>query len=196
VKDLVPLRKEIKSIQDNFDKADSFAGRLAGHLQREYVITKSKSHMEKLIFPLVEAYEAEYPAYKKKFMRSFSSEPSVTLSNIWVNFQKKTEFNPIHTHNGMYSFVIWMNIPYDIEEEKKVFPQFNKDDKQDEMKTSCFEFVYSNSLGEISQFSIHVDKTFENNCILFPATMAHQVYPFYTSDDYRISVSGNFTLNV
>jgi len=26
---------------------------------------------------------------------------------------------------------------------------------------------------------------------MFPSLLAHCVYPFYTSDDYRISISGN-----
>ena len=33
------------------------------------------------------------------------------LSSMWVNYQKQTEFNPLHDHNGVYSFVIWMKIP-------------------------------------------------------------------------------------
>ena len=27
--------------------------------------------------------------------------------------------------------------------------------------------------------------------VLFPATLCHQVYPFFESDDYRVSISGN-----
>ena len=32
--------------------------------------------------------------------------------------------------------------------------------------------------------------------LLFPSEMYHGVYPFYTSDDYRISVSGNFNFKI
>ena len=41
-----------------------------------------------------------------------------------------------------------------------------------------------------------IDKSWEGVMILFPADTAHQVYPFYTSDDYRISISGNLTRNI
>jgi len=31
--------------------------------------------------------------------------------------------------------------------------------------------------------------------LIFPARMTHCVYPFYTSQDYRISISGNVVAN-
>ena len=36
-----------------------------------------------------------------------------------------------------------------------------------------------------------IDKAWEGTMILFPSSLNHNVYPFYTSDDYRISISGN-----
>jgi hypothetical protein len=36
-----------------------------------------------------------------------------------------------------------------------------------------------------------VDNTWEGKMALFPADLNHIVYPFYTSEDYRISISGN-----
>ena len=33
------------------------------------------------------------------------------LSNFWVNFQHQHEFNPAHNHTGIYSFVVWLQIP-------------------------------------------------------------------------------------
>jgi hypothetical protein len=55
-----------------------------------------------------------------------------------------------------------------------------------------FAFLYSDSIGGINPFSIPVDKNMENNVILFPSNFYHMVYPFFSSDGYRISVSGNF----
>jgi len=49
-------------------------------------------------------------------------------------------------------------------------------------------------LGNIRSHDLPVDKSYEKKLLLFPATMRHSVYPFYTSDDYRISVSGNFLM--
>ena len=36
-----------------------------------------------------------------------------------------------------------------------------------------------------------VDKTYEKKAFIFPAALQHSVYPFYGTDEYRITVSGN-----
>ena len=40
-----------------------------------------------------------------------------------------------------------------------------------------------------------IKKTYEKKLIVFPARMNHGVMPFYSSDGYRISVSGNLEVN-
>ena len=54
-----------------------------------------------------------------------------------------------------------------------------------------FSFSYTNIFGEISNCDIAVDKKDEGRILFFPSKMVHQVFPFYTSDEYRITVSGN-----
>jgi hypothetical protein len=46
-------------------------------------------------------------------------------------------------------------------------------------------------MGKIVQHDMCVDNTWEGKMALFPADLNHIVYPFYTSEDYRISISGN-----
>jgi len=107
-----------------------------------------------------------------------------------VNFQKKYEFNPIHDHTGIMSFVIWMQIPYLMEDELKASPGASANPNL----AGHFAFHYTNTLGDICHFFIPADKTQENTILLFPARMKHSVFPFYSSDDFRITVSGNFTV--
>ncbi|BCU96073.1 MAG: hypothetical protein CM15mV11_1480 [Caudoviricetes sp.] len=38
---------------------------------------------------------------------------------------------------------------------------------------------------------IPLDKNYEWKMVLFPSRMYHGVNPFYTSDEYRVSISGN-----
>lgn len=102
----------------------------------------------------------------------------------WVNKMSRTEFNPYHKHRGIYSYVIWLKIPYDYEEEKKHFPY------SDMALTSCFCFMTACDRGLV-QYPIPVDKSYEWELILFPATLQHCVYPFFTSDKERISIAGN-----
>ena len=53
-----------------------------------------------------------------------------------------------------------------------------------------------NQLGRIFDLPVHVDKSYEGKMLMFPSFVQHGVYPFYTSDDYRITVSGNVSVNV
>jgi hypothetical protein len=108
----------------------------------------------------------------------------------WINFQRKHEFNPLHAHTGAFSFVLWVKIPYTIEEEK----QFTNYVPSDRNYAGTFSFYFTNILGLISPWTIPADKTYEGTMILFPAALNHMVYPFYSSDDYRISISGNLKL--
>jgi len=62
--------------------------------------------------------------------------------------------------------------------------------------TSKFTFQYININGDISTDTLNVDKSFEGKIILFPSKQVHTVFPFYTSNDYRVTVSGNIKLKV
>jgi hypothetical protein len=103
----------------------------------------------------------------------------------WINFQKKYEFLPHHIHDGIFSYNIWIQIPYDIDKEIS-----------NGKHASLFEFIYNNILGQTRNHLIKIDKNCEGKIILFPSSLMHGVYPFYTSDEIRISVAGNVHLKV
>jgi hypothetical protein len=98
----------------------------------------------------------------------------------WINIQHKHEFVPTHTHDGVVSFVIWIKIPYDIKTELSVGD-----------KASTFEFTYSSIIGAQLTQRINVSKEYEGKIVMFPSGLSHTVYPFYSSDESRISISGN-----
>ena len=109
-------------------------------------------------------------------------------SSAWVNYQKKYEVNPLHSHTGQLSFVMWINIPYDLNEELNL--PYVKDSTLKHCATA-FTLVCGNNNGTIRQLPFRLDKTNEGEFIIFPAELFHMVYPFYTSDGYRISIAGN-----
>lgn len=112
-----------------------------------------------------------------------------SIKSVWTNYMKAGEFNPNHGHPGaLAAFVIWMQIPYDINEELTVGGYENKNHPA---KNSCFEFIYSRLDGTIMTNPIYVDKSYEGMIIMFPSTLMHCVYPFRTSDGERISIAGN-----
>ena len=103
----------------------------------------------------------------------------------WINLQVKHEYNPVHNHTGKLSWVIWLDIPYELEDEIALYPNANCQD------VSMFSFIYTSTIGDIATHRLPIDKTWEGRMCVFPARMAHAVAPFYTSDGVRISVAGN-----
>ena len=152
-------------------------------LANEDVKDKLVGHItSSLVLPDVEQKLSNYVLEVAKDL-DYIYTPDIRMDAAWVNFQKKHEFNPVHMHSGKMSFVIWMKIPYSYETEAKR-PQSDSSHSL----AGCFEFVYTDMLGRIQKTKYTAQ---EGTLVLFPASLCHVVYPFYTSDEERISISGN-----
>ena len=161
---------------------------LAGNIKNEFAIPKGKPFISPFLMQMLVAHKEKYPDYFKKAHSTFDyKEVDIGLFNLWVNFQKKHEFNPVHVHDGLFSFVIWHKVPYTMDAEKANFPNM----KEGDIKAGMFAFLFTDPMGRVTQETLPVDKTWEGKIALFPANLNHQVYPFYTYDEYRISISGN-----
>ena len=163
--------------------------RLAGNIKEEWSLEESIPLFESYFLSLINKHP-QHLDYLLSERRKFINEdknPPLKLINLWVNFQKKYEFNPVHCHSGLFSFVIFVKIPYDLKEELKNGPgslsNYNS--------ASCLQFHVTTILGRHFDQIVFVDKTYEGGIYFFNAETKHCVYPFYTSDDYRITVSGN-----
>jgi len=138
--------------------------------------------------------------YKEFFKKStahnsrpiFKNPVSYSLAELWVNFQKQHEFNPMHNHSGVYSFVVFMKIPTDWREQHEI--PFVKDSNAP--KASDFEFVYTDVMGNVTGYAYHLDSSFEGIMLFFPAEVMHQVYPFYNCEEERITISGNIVYDI
>lgn len=182
------INKEIRSIQNNFENSQPANKILAGHLEKEFILQDCKSSVEKVVLQALKDYDNTF-SYIQSFDCLDENVP-IGLSNLWVNFQKKNEFNPLHGHSGIMSFVIWTQVPYTMQQEHNVSPGRNSI----EDLSGCFQFTYSDILGSLHTHTLPIDKTYEGKILMFPNKLLHTVYPFYSSDDYRISISGNIAL--
>ena len=99
------------------------------------------------------------------------------LKEFWVNKQKPTEYNPIHLHSGIYSFVYYLSVPEEIRQE-------HMSQKGTSVTRGLIQFLSSRTK---SQLVFNPEK---GNIFIFDSSHRHQVYPFY-SDAVRISVAGN-----
>tara|TARA_R100000908_G_scaffold25678_1_gene11787 strand:+ start:73 stop:711 length:639 start_codon:yes stop_codon:yes gene_type:complete len=121
------------------------------------------------------------------------------LTSWWVSYQKKNEFFSYHHHSGIYSFVIWMKIPYSYRDQNIISKLADKvsgvSPKNSNTRSGCFEFNYPDILGNTTRSEYKLDKNWEGNMVFFPSRLPHAVYPFYNSDEDRISVAGNITFD-
>ena len=78
-----------------------------------------------------------------------------------------------------------MKIPYKLKEERNFNPVRNSG------SPLSSNFVFVDSTGNSK--TIELDKNFEGVACIFPSHYKHMVYPFYTSDDPRISIAGNIS---
>jgi len=180
------LKNYIK--KDNLKKHNNV---LAGNISKSYLLNdKDNWFFKNVLIECIKRYKKNFPGYIEslKIMTHFHS---FLLDSIWVNFQKKNEFNPPHVHSGIFSFVIWINIPYDYEKEHAV--PFSKGSKNP--SASDFIFQYINTIGFINTFRYCLSKKDNGRMLFFPSSLAHQVFPFYTSNKERISISGNVNLD-
>jgi len=181
---MAAIRAEVDQIHTDFDSAVAVNSKLAGNLEREYALKTCRALVEPFILQVSEIYQ-------QKNIRDLSQGSHMALDGLWCNFQKATEFNPNHTHSGLLSFVIWVQVPYDIQQELDHSPGR----KGVKNIAGCFELLYNNSIGDLATMVVAADRSWESRMLMFPARMAHCVYPFYTSQDYRISVSGNVVVS-
>ena len=163
--------------------------KLAGNIKEEWNLVPSIHIFNSYVLSLINKNESHLKYLTRERKKFFPEEktPFIQLTNLWVNFQKKYEFNPVHEHTGLFSFIIFIKIPYDLEKERKEGPGSLSNSNL----TSCLQFYGTNTLGRLHAETVNVDKSYEGGVYFFNAETNHCVYPFFTSDDYRITVSGN-----
>ena len=180
---------------DSETDGEDFSNKLAGNIEKEVLwgtgsavkeVFKDelKDHLKNFVYWEGERYvshllnkqefEENIDTTSDYFEYEFNVEP-------WINFQKANEFNPIHSHGGLISSVLYIDVPEEIAEEYK----------QSKSNMGCagqIEFMFgSDSLGSNGTHKI-VPKT--GDILLFNAKLKHCVYPF-KSDVTRISMSFN-----
>jgi len=112
-----------------------------------------------------------------------SKNAPYVLEKPWVNVQRQGEFIPNHIHDGIYSYSIWMKIPYD---SRKIKDQC----------AGTFEFTHMNIFGASMSHRIYLSQEDEGSIIMFPSKLRHLAYPFYGTSQTRLSISGNIIYNV
>jgi|TARA_B110000444_G_C18581871_1_gene474325 hypothetical protein len=173
-----------KAKKDNINIKESLAGNITSSLMLDL---KESSFLNASIVDLLDEYKKNLGT-PFKGLRAVEVNTKFNLDSLWVNFQYQNEFNPSHNHSGGFSFVIWLKIPTEFEQQSKLKIARESSDKT---KISNFVLIYTDILGQIRECVYKMGSDKEGVILFFPASLKHQVYPFYGSDAVRVSVSGN-----
>ena len=169
---------------------EPYKHKLVGQIhESKKLIDKSDWFFNNTLAKMCQIYGEEF-GNLGKFIPTNQNHPYY-MNAFWVNYQKQNEFNPLHDHTGVYSFIVWMKIPTNHEEQNKN-PLSSRSNIQ---KISVVDFLYSNILGQPQALEYRMNSDVEGTMLFFPALLRHQVYPFYNCDEDRISISGNIMIN-
>ena len=155
-------------------KSIDYRKNLAGLIKHEHQVDVKK--LFPIIFSYLNSYSQAYLEYSGKFLGN-----KIELKSSWVNYMTKTESNPLHVHDDDLSFVIFTQIPKNLEKE------CNK--TVGNARPGAINFI--NTLGK-GKFTTNEHTFFPTvgDFFIFPASLHHYVNSFQCEGE-RISVSGN-----
>ena len=156
-----------------------FRDKLAGQIEDE---TSYSDEARNRMVPFLAKYFGVYDqAYQGFTLKKYDKKPEYVLSALWINRQKKHEFNPPHDHDGKLSFVIYLKIPEELKKENEAY-------KGRSAGPGGIQFMYGEGNRQSITFMSHFPEV--GDMFIFPAWLKHWVAPFQ-SKCTRISVSGN-----
>jgi hypothetical protein len=171
------LFKKLKIECLNFiEKEKMISGLTSKGVPEHYYLEYNNMELFNFLGEWVKKYEKKYN-YIKNF-KVLNKEAPLIFKKPWINIQKKGEFIPSHIHDGVFSYSIWIQIP-------------NLKKNSNNESAGCFEIQYQNILGARFNHLITLNKNSEGEFVLFPSMLSHCVYPFFDTDELRISISGN-----
>jgi len=176
IRDYIPkkLFLDLKNESMNTDEKDLFVSGLTNSYEgvaKHINVTKNFKSLSDYMNDMVLKFSNRNTDFFK--FPLLTKDLALKLTKAWFNFQNKGEFVPSHLHEGVFSFVIWLQLPIQ----------------------SKFAFMYTDLLGQTQENEIILSKKDEGTILFFPAKLRHQVYPFYTNET-RVSLSGNILFEV
>ena len=170
-------------LEDGKKELKSYNKSLAGHLKSQFLYnSETTGWFYNETSPIWQCYRDQHC----QFHGLDKIQIELDAQDLWVNFMKSGDFNPLHTHGGDYSFVIFLDVPDKLKKEQDKFEGTSG-------KPGClnFEFTQQAKPKWASTGQIVTPKT--GDMYIFPALLQHWVYPF-KSNITRVSVSGNLEI--
>jgi len=161
----------------------SYNRSLAGHLDNQFLYSvEVQNWFYKEITPILQAYREGHCKYHG--IESLNVE--LSFDDLWINYMKAGDFNPMHTHGGDYSFVIFLQVPDKLKQEMRDF-------KGTSAKPGMLMFEYTQQAKPRWATTGTAIAPETGDMYIFPALLQHWVAPFKSKVE-RISVSGNIRI--
>ena len=161
---------------------DSLAGDLAVGNERQF-----NGEQQRWFRKSLDEVFRHYISERMNF-HNYTFIPDYIIENAWINYQHANEYQPEHTHSGDFSWVIYLQIPRGMKQERENY-------KKKGPGPGCIAFSYGETSGNPDVTfpwvtNIHMAVPEENEMYIFPSQLKHSVPPFKCNGT-RISVSGN-----
>ena len=190
--DIQLTKKTINYLWDNINTSPTQPSHssVGGVEKNKYLQDKDNWFYENVLKQFAEKlYFKEWNNYYNVYIAKVSPHPEFTLTEMWVNFMKQHEFNPPHAHIAEYAFVIFMKIPTHWKDQHASHPHLATNHS-----ASDFQFLLGEPRGTLNVFNIPLSPKDEGRMLFFPAWLYHQVFPFYNTEEERVTIAGNIKL--
>ena len=111
-----------------------------------------------------------------------------TFQRWWANESSAGEYQALHNHDSVFSFVIWLEIPFDADKEQSVKGTFHPE-------AGDYVLTYTDILGRVRKVNKKLTTADVGTMFLFPSDLYHVVYPHFLTKNRRRSVAGDLSFN-
>jgi uncharacterized protein (TIGR02466 family) len=176
------LSDEVDSVRDqladeNFVRENNFAEYLAG--RNTYQIRlDDKLGYEKNIYSYVMSLGAYY-------LEQIGIRKDIRMGSIWINYGRKGDFNPIHTHDALLSGVMYMCQDDGITKEQEE----GSHGRATSGIPGMTHFVHDLNHSPLNRFT-YSNPFVKGELLMFPSFLTHWVNPFQT-DGERVTIAFN-----
>ena len=129
-----------------------------------------------------------FETYGCPFKLKTTHSHELAFSRFWCRASLDGDYQSIHDHQGIFTFVVWLTVPFEGKDERQVQAGFRPE-------ASDFVLVYPDTCGQLQKRNFVLGKGAEGKMLFFPSDINHIVYPHYTTQEYRIALAGDVALN-
>jgi|TARA_Y100000114_G_scaffold73187_1_gene67072 hypothetical protein len=154
--------------------------------QQWMLIDDDNRFQKEVLNPIIQEYVADY-GFPEKLKTTHIHD--LTFQKFWANYTGKGEYQALHNHDAIWSFVIWLKLPAVANVEQSV---------KDAMHPDAGDFIltYSDIIGRTRKVNWKLEKQYnEGHMLLFPSDLYHAVYPHFQTDEKRLSLAGDIVIN-